>query len=287
MGVRQHEAAFILESLRTGATLGRCITIGRQWLLCTREELERVLALHSRVCTDTQLSAIFQRGSQDDALFSEQLLLQWGAETVESVDYSDFEGATHVVDLNANLPVSLAGRYDSIIDCGTMEHVFDIAAAMANILRLARVGGCYIACLPANNCMGHGFYQFSPEFFYGVLRPENGFRVELMLLSEIRGEPTFYVVPNPTVVGRRVEICNDVETYLFVFARRIDDVPARVVAYQADYVAAWSPPTTPQQRTYWGAIKRLVPRQVRQSIRRVLPSRSTPSKHLNSLKKLR
>jgi SAM-dependent methyltransferase len=175
--------------------------------LCEREQLERILVVKNRVYTETQLRRVFQPSSNDNSLYSEHLLQEWGAESVESIDYSHFEGATHVVDLNGDLPASLVGRYDSIIDCGTMEHVFDVARAISNILRLAKPGGWYIACLPANNCMGHGFYQLSPEFLYGVLVAENGFEVELVLLSEIRGTPTFYIVPNPTVLGRRVELC--------------------------------------------------------------------------------
>jgi hypothetical protein len=31
---------------------------------------------------------------------------------------------------------------------------------------------------------GHGFYQFSPELFYSVLAPHNGFRIIKMAIVE-------------------------------------------------------------------------------------------------------
>ena len=34
-------------------------------------------------------------------------------------------------------------------------------------MALPKVGGDVYICTPANNLCGHGFYQFSPEFFIG------------------------------------------------------------------------------------------------------------------------
>jgi hypothetical protein len=49
----------------------------------------------------------------------------------------------------------------------------------------------------ANNQMGHGFYQFSPELFHRVLSTENGFRVRAMYIAthSIRTHCIAYRIP--------------------------------------------------------------------------------------------
>ena len=89
-----------------------------------------------------------------------------GFEAVESLDYSDFEGATHVVDLNKDgLPPGLDQKFDVLLDSGTLEHVFHIPNALKNIVSLVKVGGRVIFLSPSSNHLDHGFYMFSPTFF--------------------------------------------------------------------------------------------------------------------------
>jgi hypothetical protein len=43
-----------------------------------------------------------------------------------------------------------------------LEHVFAVPTALANLVRMLRVGGRVIHISPCNNFANHGFYQFSP-----------------------------------------------------------------------------------------------------------------------------
>src|SRR3954463_7931957 len=72
--------------------------------------------------------------------FCDQFVIDnFGASAVESFDYSDFEGATHIADLN--LPISgFDGRYNTIVDFGTMEHVFNAPQGLHNALTMCAVG---------------------------------------------------------------------------------------------------------------------------------------------------
>jgi len=107
-------------------------------------------------------------------------------------------------------------------------------------MRLVEPGGHYIAVLPCNNNMGHGFYQFSPELFYRILVPENGFDLEVMYFMQRSGKPTFWKVPDPNELGVRVEFHSEKSGYLLLLARRIGDIPSsRLKAFQSDYVSAW------------------------------------------------
>ena len=117
--------------------------------------------------------------------FCEPMLEKLGA-TVDSVDANAFEGANIIHDLNRPMPVELQGRYDVVFDGGTLEHVFNFSTAMRGCLELPEVGGHFIMTSPANNQMGHGFYQFSPELFFRIFSEENGYELRAIFLV-----PTF------------------------------------------------------------------------------------------------
>lgn len=101
-----------------------------------------------------------------------------GFDKVRAMDASDFEGAEILLDLNqAQTPNELVGVADLILEGGTLEHVFHSPHAMRHLTRMVRPGGRIIHTSPASNFIDHGFYSFSPTFFYDYYR-ENGFRIE-------------------------------------------------------------------------------------------------------------
>ena len=93
-----------------------------------------------------------------------------------SIDASAYENATMVHDMNLPVGDELKQKFSVVIDGGTLEHVFNFPTAIRNCMEMLKVGGHFFAHTMANNFMGHGFYQFSPELFYRVFSPENGFR---------------------------------------------------------------------------------------------------------------
>ena len=56
-------------------------------------------------------------------------------------------------------------KFDLVIDCGVMEHVFDVRQVMENVTAVTKVNGVIIHIMPGNNTYDHGFYQFSPTLF--------------------------------------------------------------------------------------------------------------------------
>jgi SAM-dependent methyltransferase len=173
----------------------------------------------------------------------EPLLQEWhGAEHAHSVDASPYEGATHVHDMNQALPAAdpLLDRYDAVLDFGCLEHVFDFATAWRNVVGAARVGGHVLHALPCNNLSGHGFYQFSPELFFNLYRPENGFEL-IGLWAALYTEPRYWwKVANPFEVRRRVNLRNGHEVYLLVLAKKVRQVGLQITPQQSDYSqGAW------------------------------------------------
>ena len=56
-----------------------------------------------------------------------------------------------------------------------MEHVFSIAQTVLNVNCQLADGGHAIILTISNGFSGHGFYQFSPEFYFSAFAPTNGF----------------------------------------------------------------------------------------------------------------
>jgi hypothetical protein len=82
------------------------------------------------------------------------------------LDYSAWEDADYRHDLNTEVPAELFQQFDCVIDSGTLEHIFDVRAALQNIARMLRPGGRAIHLnAPTSNNIDHGFYCFSPTFF--------------------------------------------------------------------------------------------------------------------------
>ncbi|MCW5661534.1 MAG: class I SAM-dependent methyltransferase [Burkholderiaceae bacterium] len=98
--------------------------------------------------------------------FSSHLFTQvLGARSYQSLDVSDYQGSEIIANLNHPLPPEHRGRYDVVVDAGTLEHLANLSTALENIFGLLRPGGIYYFGVPCNNWVDHGFFQFSPTFF--------------------------------------------------------------------------------------------------------------------------
>jgi len=170
-----------------------------------------------------------------------------GVHTLDALDYSNYQGANIIHDLNTPLPFELREQYDAVIDGGTLEHVFNYPQALQNSMSLLKLGGALFLQTPANNLFGHGFYQFSPELFYSVLGPHNGFRVVKMAIVESyfvdveRGmHKSRYAVLNPASIGQRSNMISCYPSLLFIHAMKDSRTPDNITALQSDYVATWN-----------------------------------------------
>jgi hypothetical protein len=108
-------------------------------------------------------------------------------------------------------------------------------------MRLPVIGGHYLGISPVNNFPGHGFYQFSPELFFRVLAPENGYSIRTMLLFEEGWMRDWKEVSDPASIRRRVTFTNRTPTYLAMLAERTGHaVLFEKPPLQSDYAAEWS-----------------------------------------------
>jgi hypothetical protein len=274
MGIDAAGAQFLLAAKRAGVSFARTATIGKQTLFLTGPGLEPLVRAFGLPRNAEETAA--RCGRNGDAFLS---LL--GAESVTSIDVSDYQGATVLHDMNEPVGDSLKERFSLVLDAGSLEHVFDVRQAIKNCMDLLEVGGHFIGITTGNNFLGHGFYQFSPEFYFRVFAPANGFQTECVLLATAETDPPeFYRVDDPVTVGGRVELVNDCPIYLLVLARKTARVPVfSVTPQQSDYVAVWQGAAAAHSRTavngngQAGLLRRcagLLPAGVKDRIRRSL-----------------
>ena len=88
-------------------------------------------------------------------------------------------------------------------------------------MEMVRVVGHFLAVTPANNFMGHGFYQFNPELYFGVLSRDNGFQPVRVIAYEDTPYAGWYAVRGPSSGRVRVTLTNCRPVNLLVAARRV------------------------------------------------------------------
>ncbi len=231
----------MLRARRDGATFASVLMVGRQHLHVRERE---ATALAEEFGIDLTPPVLASAVYADD--FVRAAL---GAERVDSIDASPHEGASLIHDLNEPVPPQYHRSYDAVIDGGSLEHIFNLPTALANMMRMARVGGRIFSVWPANNLCGHGFFQFSPEFAYRVFSDDRGFEAERVALVESR-YPSVELstrrlvldVVDPDRLGRRALRMSLRPALLMVQARKLRhlDEPFEVPPQQSDYAARWA-----------------------------------------------
>ena len=214
---------------------GNFLMLGRQGLHLWNEHFERGRSIFNKHDPDTEYETIFR----EDGWHSDNFIKYLGADLVDSMDYSDFEQANIIHDLNKPVPKELENKYDIIFDGGTIEHVFDVKTVMENIKKMLRINGVFITIGPANNCMGHGFYQFSPELFRTVFSPEAGYKIEKFQVLEITDQGYGFIdLPEPPKGQRQTVKTGNGEYSNCVVARKLRDATMEEVQ-QSDYLREW------------------------------------------------
>lgn len=220
MGLNIRAAEFLLRSREMGVDFSTVCTLGHPEVLMSPFERRRL---------SRWLGGMETRGE----VYSDFFFRALGCAKPQALDASEYEGAQLLHNLNEPLPRELHQRFSCVFDSGTLEHVWDFPRALQSCMELVKVGGHLVIGQMANNFMGHGLYQFSPELFYSALTPENGYRVKSILLS-VAG--IWYEARSPREIKERVEATTKREAHIYVLAQRISDVtPFVTPPHQSDY----------------------------------------------------
>jgi hypothetical protein len=115
------------------------------------------------------------------------LLRARGVAEVTTLDHFD-PRADLRHDMNLPLPAEMHERYATVIDIGTIEHVFDTRQCIESSLRAVKTGGHYFVHTPVKGYFQHGFHTFDPRALIQALGL-NGFEIVHRRFSSQRGEP--------------------------------------------------------------------------------------------------
>lgn len=85
-----------------------------------------------------------------------------------------------ILDLNYELPEEHFRKYDLLIDCGTLEHCFNVGNAFKSMCDMVSKGGLIVTSAPLNS-INHGFWNFSPTVYVDGFS-QNGFQVLALVI---------------------------------------------------------------------------------------------------------
>ncbi len=148
-------AARIIEYVIQNDLSGDVAMLGRQRWIGKRRK--RSAAMFEQTL-ETYLPGVLEEDLRNpDDEYSETFWSKLGFDQVDSIDVSDFEDASIVMDLGGAMRPELEARFDVIYDGGTCEHIFDLPTAYRNIHKMLKPGGVLIGHSPCNNWVNHGF----------------------------------------------------------------------------------------------------------------------------------
>jgi len=201
MGLIPTDLRFLIKLHKEITFEGPVLTLGNQDIWATYDELKsffrqmdcRFREVEPFKGTSAELVRCLPRAKE--FVHAQVFFQMLGIDDYYDVDRFDQDKPKLLHDLNTPIPRDLCDRFSLVLDGGTIEHVFDIRSVMENIVRALRVGGWVIHFSPASHYIDHGFYSFSPCFFYefyGI----NGFEDFRCYLLEISTDfPMGYLKP--------------------------------------------------------------------------------------------
>lgn len=267
MGIRRNALADVIDQLGRCRSKGSIVQIGLISVQVPPTEIFEDLEKSGYCTIDGKMVAVRHNTQRISQLFSEGkvirsqrtssgsfvnpelLLLALGFDDIHALDISDHDGADLIGDLNdPELHRRIGRRFGTVVEIGTIEHVFHVPNALWNLVQMCELGGEIVHAAPTNNWPNHGFYQLSPTLFHDYYAA-NGFEV---LESRFMRYPADWRAPVSHAAYRhepsfRDPIPLDGLRYLFWFrARKTAERDQPVFPQQSAYAAipGWDPLAT-------------------------------------------
>lgn len=265
MGLDINSLNFLGFSKNQGVDFSKTLSVGRASVCMSEDEVKEFLTAFGRSDLTKDIRQLTQ-----SKYFEEILSAVFGAKELDSIDASSYEGASIIHSLNE--PLETDKRFTAIMDFGCLEHVFNFPVAIDNLINLCEVNGHILHYLPANNCCGHGFYQFSPELFFSLYTEKRGFANTQVFFVEWQEDPSvWYEIKSPIELRKRVNIANACEGYLLVKTTKLANAvsPLAEPPQQSDYLVAWDGTSDPLHGKGGQKVKLI--KQIKEVIKKLLP----------------
>ncbi len=214
------------------------VMLGRQ-----RCRLKHPFRKHYRKALDAHgHSGVDIKSMFDKSGYAETPLAKLGFGQVETMDFSDYEGAQHLADLSKPLAKKYHNRFDFVLDGGTLEHVFDIPQAFRNVFAMLRPGGTFVSINGLTGWPGHGFYQFQPDLVWSYWKYMAHCEVRRCIALPMNADIAPFDLPDNKGNADRIEYDNKVPAgrvslYFEVYKPKGAKLQGDVL--QADYETKW------------------------------------------------
>ena len=139
----------------------------------------------------------------------QEILKNYGMNEVKTLDFFD-DRADFNFDMNNPLLSDLKGRFKTVIDIGSIEHVFDTKQCLWNLFDLLQTEGHLLIHTPCNGYFDHGFHTFSPEYLAQSVEL-NGFKIKYLKFST----PDGIELKNPN------SVC---DALIWIVARKVKNI---------------------------------------------------------------
>lgn len=172
----------------------------------------------------------------------EGFLNQLGYDRFHELDVSGYEGADILADLNQPLPERLHNQFDLIVDGGTLEHVFNVPVAFANVLSILKVSGVFSSTNTFSGEPCHGLYQFNSDLVWSFWK--RTCNCEVLSCTLLPADPTKKAYEMTDLTGNRRRPSfrqTDFNGLYFLYyeIRKTAESECRAVSYQSDYEVFW------------------------------------------------
>jgi len=119
--------------------------LGRQTVYLTEEDAKRMLQScgvePAAAATELDVQTIGAAALQGQYISDRMFFAMLGAKNVLAIDYTDYEGAEIIIDLNAPVPQEHVGTIDFLFCGSVLDNIFDPATYITNVSRLLKPGG--------------------------------------------------------------------------------------------------------------------------------------------------
>ena len=218
---------------------GRTLMLGRHKLPVQERYATRYQTALDRHGLDLRLEDCLQ----DDG-YCETFMRKLGFGEMEALDFSDYEGATILQDLNDPVPQALEGQFDFIFDGGTIEHVFNVPVALTSVFRMLGTGGRFVSANGMNGWPLHGLYQFNPDLVYSFWSRMCGCKVHgcMGVVKKPGRKDVQIAFRDPAETGKRLRGKNfpTGRVYLYYEVERLDSSQLGDRTLQSDYETRWA-----------------------------------------------
>lgn len=279
MGLDSNGIKLLLYAKSLGVDFSETVTIGRQYLYIEPSGLKEILSSFNYQVDDKNLELIFKENNG----YAETFFRYIGANITDSFDYSNYEGATHIHDMNLAIPDIYKDKCNVVIDGGALEHIFNFPVAIKNCMEMIKTNGYYIGMTIGNNFMGHGFYQFSPELFFSIFTKENGYELVKIIAVDTSSNQQWFSIKDPNELKERVTLVNSSPLYLFVIAKKIDSSVEifKSAPQQSDYELMWQDGSSEEKMKFFSVndqvqkitlgdlIKKSIPKYIKRELKRL------------------